>query len=102
MQPAKIPHMFLNGAESFVWQHDKPLYLRRVSVDSFARSVVAHRVLRRRSLSRLRAYRNRAKAESWRMQILGYRDLEVGGMSPWTVIEGGPLDETNPLYQAHR
>ena len=36
------------------------------------------------------------------MQILGYRHLEVGGISPWTVIEGGPLDESNPLCQAHQ
>ena len=36
------------------------------------------------------------------MQILGYRHFEVGGISPWTVIEGGPLDETNTLYQAHQ
>ena len=36
------------------------------------------------------------------MQILGYRHFEVGGISPWTVVEGGPLDETNPLYRAHQ
>ena len=36
------------------------------------------------------------------MQVLGYRHHEVAGISPWTVIEGGPLDETNFLCQAHR
>ena len=36
------------------------------------------------------------------MQILGYRHHEVAGISPWTVIEGGPLDENNYLYQAHK
>lgn len=100
--PAQIPHMFLNGAKAFEWNHDKPLYLGEFlwipSSDPSWHTVFfgddAYRDYDR--------YRNLAKAESWRMQILGYRDLEVGGMSPWTVIEGGPLDETNPLYQAHQ
>ena len=101
-EPAKIPHMFLNGADSFVWQHDKPLYVGEFlwipSSDPSWHTVFfgdeAYRDYQR--------YRNLAKAESWKMQILGYRDLEVGGMSPWTVIEGGPLDETNPLFAAHQ
>ena len=101
-QPAKIPHMFLNGADSFVWQHDKPLYVGEFlwipSRDPSWHTVFfgdeAYRDYQR--------YRNLAKAESWKMQILGYRDMEVGGISPWTVIEGGPLDDNNPLLQAHQ
>ncbi len=101
-EPAQIPHMFLNGADSFAWQHDKPLYLGEFlwipSSDPSWHTVFfgdeAYRDYNR--------YRNLAKAESWKMQVLGYRDLQVGGISPWTVIEGGPLDESNPLYQAHQ
>lgn len=47
-------------------------------------------------------YRLLAKAEAWRMQILAYRHYEVSGISPWTVVEGGPLDERNPLWAAQR
>ena len=101
-RPAQIPHMFLNGQKEFVWRKDKPLYIGEFlwipSRDPSWHTVFfgdeAYRDYHR--------YRNLAKAESWKMQILGYRRLEVGGISPWTVIEGGPLDETNPLWQAHR
>jgi hypothetical protein len=47
-------------------------------------------------------YRNRGKAEAWKMQIIGYRHHEVAGISPWTMIEGGPLDKSNHLYRAHQ
>ena len=40
----------------------------------------------------------RAKGESWRMAIQAYRYFEVGGISPWTMIEGGVLDDTNACY----
>ncbi len=46
-------------------------------------------------------YRNRGKAESWRMQIEGYRWYRVSGMCPWTMGEGGALNEDeNHLYRA--
>ncbi|MBN2309637.1 MAG: hypothetical protein JXR94_11730, partial [Candidatus Hydrogenedentes bacterium] len=44
----------------------------------------------------------RAKALSWRMQILAYRQAGVSGMSPWTVSEHGPLNEENHLWCAQR
>jgi len=101
-QPAAIHHMFLNGQQEFAWRKDKPLYLGEFlwipSRDPSWHTVFfgdeAYRDYHR--------YRNLAKAEAWRMQILGYRHLEVAGISPWTVIEGGPLDDTNPLVRAHR
>ena len=101
-QPAALSQMFLNGATSFEWKRDKPLYLGEFlwipSSDPSWHSVFfgdeAYRDYAR--------YRNLAKAESWKMQIIGYRNWEVGALSPWTVIEGGPLDETNPLYKAHQ
>ncbi len=101
-KPAKISQMFLNGADSFVWRHDKPIYMGEFlwipssdpSWDTVFFGDEAYRDYHR--------YHQLAKAESWKMQILGYRDLQIGGISPWTVIEGGPLDESNPLYRAHQ
>jgi hypothetical protein len=101
-RPAHIPQMFLNGEAEFTWRRDKPLYVGEFlwipSRDPSWHTVFfgdeAYRDYHR--------YRNLAKAESWKMQILGYRHQEVAGISPWTVSEGGPLDETNPLWQAHR
>jgi len=101
-RPARIPHMFLNGEQEFTWRRDKPLYVGEFlwipSRDPSWHTVFfgdqAYRDYHR--------YRNLAKAESWKMQILGYRHEEVAGISPWTVIEGGPLDESNPLWQAHQ
>ncbi len=43
-----------------------------------------------------------AKALAWRMQIEGYRDSGVSGICPWTEVEGGPLDDSNPLYVSQR
>lgn len=101
-KPAAIPHMFLNGQKEFVWKKDKPIY-----VGEFlwipSRDPSWHTVFfGDEAYKDYHHYRNMAKAEAWKMQILGYRHLEVGGISPWTVIEGGPLDETNPLYKAHQ
>lgn len=100
-KPATIPHMFLNGQKEFVWKKDKPIY-----VGEFlwipSRDPSWHTVFfGDEAYTDYHRYRNLAKAEAWKMQILGYRQLEVGGISPWTVIEGGPLDETNPLFKAH-
>jgi hypothetical protein len=101
-KPAAIPHMFLNGEKEFVWKKDKPIYVgeflwipsRDPSWHTVFFGDAAYHDYHR--------YRNLAKAESWKMQILGYRRLEVGAISPWTVIEGGPMDESNPLYKAHQ
>lgn len=93
---------FFNGEPHFLWKKDKPLYIGEFlwlpSSDPSWHTVFygddAYIDYRR--------YRDLGKAESWKMQILGYRHFEVAGISPWTVIEGGPLDDTNPLYRAHR
>lgn len=49
-----------------------------------------------------RRYHIQSKADSWRMAIQAYRQYEVGGISPWTMVEGGQLDDTNPMYVAQR
>jgi len=101
-RPAQISHMFLNGEKEFAWRRDKPLY-----VGEFlwlpSRDPSWHTVFfGDESYIDYHRYRNLGKAESWKMQILGYRHKEVAGISPWTVIEGGPLDDSNPLWQAHQ
>ena len=101
-EPATISHMFHNGEEQFSWKKDKPIY-----VGEFlwlpSRDPSWHTVFfGDAAYTDYRRYRNLGKAESWRMQVLGYRHHEVAGISPWTVIEGGPLDESNFLYQAHQ
>lgn len=101
-QPQKIDQMFLNGRKEFFWEKNKPLY-----VGEFlwlpSRDPSWHTVFfGDEAYVDYHRYRNLGKAESWRMQILGYRHFDVAGISPWTVIEGGPLDPTNPLYQAHQ
>ncbi|MCR4412758.1 MAG: hypothetical protein NUV77_10075, partial [Thermoguttaceae bacterium] len=101
-RPQRLDQMFLNGQKEFFWRKDKPLY-----VGEFlwipSRDPSWHTVFfGDEAYLDYHRYRNLAKAESWKMQILGYRRHEVAGISPWTVIEGGPLDETNPLYRAHQ
>jgi nucleotide-binding universal stress UspA family protein len=93
---------FLNGQKEFFWRKDKPLYLGEfLWVPS--RDPSWHTVFfGDQAYLDYHRYRDLAKAEAWKMQILGYRRLEVGGLSPWTVIEGGPLDASNPLYRAQQ
>jgi hypothetical protein len=93
--------MFLNGDKKFLWRRNKPLYIGEFlwipSSDPSWNSVF----FGDRAYIDYHRYQNLAKAEVWKMQVLGYRHQGVGGISPWTMVEGGPLDETNPLYQAH-
>ncbi len=93
--------MFLNGAKTFRWPQSKPLYIGEFlwvpSIDPSWNTVF----FGDRAYIDYHRYQNLAKAEAWKMQILGYRHDGVGGISPWTMIEGGPLDPSNPLYQAH-
>ncbi|MBM4032238.1 MAG: hypothetical protein FJ291_10675, partial [Planctomycetes bacterium] len=94
--------IFLNGEKQFLWKRDKPLYIGEFlwvpSSDPAPHTIFfgddAYRDYHH--------YRNLAKAESWKMQILAYRVQGVSGICPWTVTEGGPLDETNALWRAHK
>jgi hypothetical protein len=101
-EPAEISHMFHDGEEEFLWKKNKPLYIGEF-LWLPSRDPSWHTVFfGDEAYVDYRRYRNLGKAASWKMQILGYRHHEVAGISPWTVIEGGPLDETNPLYRAHQ
>lgn len=86
----------------FLWDHKKPLYIgeylwvpsRDPSTNTLFFGDDAYKDHQ--------AYRTKAKALAWRMQILAYRHYDVSGHSPWTVIEQGPLDESNPCWVAQR
>ncbi len=94
--------LFPHGDNLFVWPREKPLYIGEF-LWLPSRDPSWHTVFFGDDAYRAyREYRNRGKGESWKMQILGYRHLDVAGISPWTVIEGGRLDETNHVYRAHR
>jgi hypothetical protein len=95
-------HHFTNGATEFFWRKDKPLYIGEFLWLPSSEPSWHTVFFGDDAYLDYRRYRNLGKAESWKMQILGYRHHEVGGISPWTVIEGGPLTEENSLYQAHQ
>lgn len=95
-------HHFTNGATEFFWRKKKPLYIGEFLWLPSSNPSWHTVFFGDDAYLDYRRYRNMGKAESWRMQILGYRHHEVGGISPWTVIEGGPLTEENFLYQAHQ
>jgi len=93
---------FTGGTGRFLWDRRKPLYIGEFlwvpSSDPSGETVWFGDV----AYSDYLGYHHRGKAESWRQQILGYRRHGVSGISPWTVIECGPLDDTNPCYRAHQ
>ena len=86
----------------FFWDRRKPLYIgeflwvpsRDPSTQTLFFGDEAYRDHR--------TYWLKAKAIAWRMQILAYRHYGVSGISPWTVVEGGDLNESNPLWVAQR
>lgn len=95
------PHTWFGmTGEPFLWQREKPLYLGEfLWVPSG--TPAAHTVFFGDDAYRdLDVYTRKSKAEAWKMQILAFRDQEVGGMCPWTV--GTDLTEDNPLYRAHQ
>jgi len=90
------------AAKSWVWDRKKPVYIGEFlwipssdpSWDTVFHGDDAYLDYRR--------FHIQAKADSWRMAIQAYRYYEVGGISPWTMVEGGPLDDSNAMYVAQR
>jgi hypothetical protein len=90
------------AAKSWVWDRKKPVYIGEFlwipssdpSWDTVFYGDEAYLDYRR--------FHIQAKADSWRMAIQAYRYYEVGGISPWTMVEGGPLDDTNAMYVAQQ
>lgn len=86
----------------FLWDRKKPLYIGEFlwvpSKDPSTQTLFFGDEAYRDH----HGYWLKAKAIAWRMQILAYRHYGVSGISPWTVVEGGNLDESNPLWVAQR
>lgn len=102
-EPAGIGHMFLNGQTQWLWDREKPVYVGEFlwipssdpSWDTVFFGDVAYEDYRGTHI--------KAKGLSWKMAIEAYRHYEVGGISPWTMVEGGQLDEqTNAMYAAQK
>ncbi len=95
--------IFLNGAEEWLWDRSKPLYIGEFlwipSSDPSWHTVF----FGDEAYLDYHGYRHRAKAASWVMAIQAYRFYEVGGMCPWTMGEGGELQvDGNPTYAAQQ
>ncbi len=101
-KPIPMGHAFTGGTGEFSWNKEKPLYIGEFlwvpSSDPSWDTVW----FGDESYRDYQAYHRLAKAASWRDQIIGYRRHEVSGISPWTMIEGGPLSDDNPLVLVHR
>jgi len=99
--PIPAPNAFLGGKSEFFWERKKPLYIGEFlwvpSADPSWHTVFYGD----EAYIDYDRYKRLAKGQAWRMQILGCRRHEVSGISPWTMMEGGALDEANPMYQAH-
>ena len=105
MDKARLIHggggMFWNQRE-FLWDRRKPLYIGEYLWVP-PRDPGTHALLFGDDAYRDHdTYRTLGKALAWRMQILAYRHYGVSGQSPWTVIEHGALDASNPCWVAHR
>jgi beta-galactosidase len=100
--PIPMGHAFTGATGQFAWEKDKPLYIGEFlwipsSDPSWDTVWFGDETYRD-----YHEYHRLAKAVSWRDQIVGYRRHEVSGISPWTMIEGGPLSDRNPLVLVHR
>ena len=90
-------------ARSWVWDRKKPLYIGEFlwipSSDPSWHTVFYGD----EAYLDYEQHRVKAKGDSWRMAIQAYRQYEVGGISPWTMVEGGPLrEDQNPMYAAQK
>lgn len=94
-------NMFWDAPE-FEWNREKPLYIGEFLWAPAPDPSNNTLFWGDEAYGDFREYHNRAKALSWRMQILAYRYAGVSGISPWTVIEHGPLSEKNSLWCAQR
>lgn len=101
-EPRKLSLWWRNG-QPFLWDRKKPLYIGEYLWVYANSSPAAHTIFFGDEAYRNHAeYSARAKGMVWRMQIQAYRHYGVSGQSPWTMIENGKLDSSNPTWLAHR
>jgi len=94
-------NMFWPG-ENFLWEQQKPLYIGEfLWVPDHSPGVPSIFCGDEAYLNPL-AYRYRAKAEAWRMQILAYRHYGVSGFAPWGYDYIKPHDERRPVIETQR
>lgn len=87
--------------KDFLWKRNKPLYIGEFLWVPSNNPDTSTIFCGDAAYASYHDQKVKAKADSWYWQILAYRRGEVSGISPWTVIEGGPLDDRNPCYVAH-
>ena len=88
--------------QPFNWERRKPLYIGEFLWIPSNNPDWSTVFLGDEAYIDYRAARTQAKAISWAMQIRAYRRAEVSGISPWTMVEHGALDETNPCWLVHQ
>ncbi|MCC7493407.1 MAG: hypothetical protein IT204_13715 [Fimbriimonadaceae bacterium] len=88
--------------QPFLWTRQKPLYIGEFLWIPSNNPDWSTIFLGDAAYADYHRSRATAKALSWEMQIQAYRRAGVSGMSPWTTIEHGALDESNPTWLAHQ
>jgi len=97
-----IHQNFFWADKPFAWDRRKPLYIGEYLWSPGRDPGRYTHLTGDEAYKDHRRYATRAKAFSWRMQMLAYRMAGVSGQCPWTVIEHGPLNERNLLWRAQR
>lgn len=84
--------------EEFLWDRKKPLYIGEfLWIPPL--SPHPHTIFYgNEAFTNSEVYRNKAKAEAWKMYIEAFRSQGVNGYCPWNVLEGG--DYPTPLSEA--
>ncbi|MCX7600216.1 MAG: hypothetical protein N2512_15315 [Armatimonadetes bacterium] len=78
--------------QNFLWDRRKPLYIGEYLWYPGGTPADYTLFCGDDAYRDLRAARNRAKAAAWRWQTVAYRHYGVSGISPWCLVEGGPVD----------
>lgn len=86
---------------NFLWDRRKPLYIGEYLWYPAGTPADYTLICGDEAYRDLRTARNRAKAATWRWQTVAYRHYGVSGISPWCLVEGGPVDlQQNELMAA--
>jgi len=86
---------------NFLWDRKKPLYIGEYLWYPAGTPADYTLICGDEAYRSLSWARNRAKAATWRWQTVAYRHYGVSGISPWCLVEGGPVDlKQNELMAA--
>jgi hypothetical protein len=103
-KPIRRTHWYEPGdGQEWTWKRDKPIYLGEYLWCPDNTPSLGTVFFGDEAYASPQRYHQMSKAEAWRLQTQAYRYYRASGLSPWTMVEGGPLDfERNPLYAAQR